>query len=232
MGDEVEVDLLVERARTGDAGAFGALYDRFVERIYRFIAFRVRLPSDAEDLTQLVFVKAIEALPRYEPRGVPFTGWLFRLARNAVIDFERTRHDHLDLDTALERPGEGPGPDELAALNLAVEELSVALHTLTREQQDVIAYRFFGGLSARETAILMGKREGTVRGLQFRALDGLRRRLAASERTPGTSPLGGAMLQASGRGGATLQVPSRTGTTLQVPSGAGTASTRPDTEDS
>ncbi len=188
MGDEPEVEELVARARQGEADAFGALYDRFVDRIHRFIAFRVRTASDAEDLTQLVFVKAIEALPRYESRGVPFASWLFRLARNAVIDFERTRHDHVDLEAAQERAGEDRGPEELAALRLQVEELSVALRTLTREQQDVIAYRFFAGLSSQETAAVMGKRDGTVRGLQFRAIEALRRRLSAAGATADLEP--------------------------------------------
>ena len=184
MVDERDVDLLVERARRGDAEAFGALYDHFVDRIHRFIAYRVRVAGDAEDLTQLVFVKAIEALPRFQPRGVPFASWLFRMARNAVIDFERTRHDHLDLEAAIERPGDERGPDEQALLHLSVDELSAALRTLTREQQDVIAYRFFAGLSSQETAAVMGKRDGTVRGLQFRALEALRRRMSTPDGEP------------------------------------------------
>ena len=80
------------------------IFDHYHEPIYRFIASRVHRPSDAEDLTQLVFVKVLEALPRYEPRGVPFGGWLFRLARNAVIDFVRTRHEHAELE-AVRRNG-------------------------------------------------------------------------------------------------------------------------------
>src|ERR671927_1424809 len=96
--DDAALDRLVEASRDGDSWAFGRLFDHFHEPIYRYIASRVQRPSDAEDLTQLVFVKALEALPRYEARGVPFGGWLFRLARNAVIDFVRTRHEHADLD--------------------------------------------------------------------------------------------------------------------------------------
>ena len=98
--DDAAIERLVGEARAGDAWAFGLLFDHFHLPIYRYIASRVHRPSDAEDLTQLVFVKALEALPRYESRGIPFGGWLFRLARNTVVDHVRTRHDHADLDAA------------------------------------------------------------------------------------------------------------------------------------
>ena len=91
--DDATIERLVQQARDGDAGAFGQLFDHYGEPIYRYIASRVNRPSDAEDLTQVVFVKALEALPRYESRGIPFGGWLFRLARNTVIDHVRTRRE-------------------------------------------------------------------------------------------------------------------------------------------
>ena len=96
--DDAAIERLVEEAQAGDAWAFGRLFDHYHLPVYRYIASRVHRPTDAEDLTQLVFVKALEALPRYESRGIPFGGWLFRLARNAVIDHVRTRHEHADLD--------------------------------------------------------------------------------------------------------------------------------------
>jgi len=147
------------------------------ESIYRFIASRVHRPSDAEDLTQHVFVKALEALPRYESRGIPFGGWLFRLARNAVIDHVRTRHDHAELDSIIEWTHGEAGPDEIVAIRQELDSVSAALAGLTDEQREAISLRFFAGLSAREAAEAMGKQEGTVRGLQFRAIAALRRQL-------------------------------------------------------
>ena len=175
--DDVALERLVDEARAGDRVAFARLFDHFHEPVYRFVLSRVQLPSDAEDLTQAIFVKVLEALPRYESRGVPFGGWLFRLARNTVIDFVRTRRDHTALEVAAGRPGGDAGPADVAAAREAIEALRVALDSLTDEQRDVIALRFFAGLSAREAAQAMGKQEGTIRGLQFRALAALRRAL-------------------------------------------------------
>jgi RNA polymerase sigma-70 factor (ECF subfamily) len=179
--DDAAIERLVRDAQAGDAWAFGRLFDHYHLPVYRYIASRVRRPSDAEDLTQLVFVKALEALPRYESRGIPFGGWLFRLARNAVIDFARTNHEHADLAQSVDRAGTDAGPDEVAVIRQEIETVGAALWTLTDDQRDAITLRFLAGLSAREAAAVMGKQEGTVRGLQFRAIAALRRQLGIEE---------------------------------------------------
>ena len=175
--DDEAVERFVEAAKDGDPEAFGALFDHFYAPVYRYVAARVGRPSDAEDLAQLVFVKALEALPRYELRGVPFGGWLFRLARNVVIDHVRTRREHVTLDIIVQQSTEDDGPDELAALRQDMDSVAFALRRLTPEQREAIQLRFFAGLSAREAALAMGRQEGTVRGLQFRAIAALRREL-------------------------------------------------------
>src|ERR1700692_3548847 len=121
--DEATIDGLVLRAKAGDAEAFGQLFDHYHQPVYRFIAFRVTRPSDAEDLTQTVFVKALEALPRYEARGIPFGGWLFRLARNTVIDHVRTRHEHADLEVVAEQSSTDAEPDDIVLLRHQMEEV-------------------------------------------------------------------------------------------------------------
>ena len=179
--DDAAIERLVDEARSADVWAFGQLFDHFHLPIYRYIISRVHSPADAEDLTQLVFVKALEALPRYESRGIPFGGWLFRLARNAVVDFTRTRHEHADLDAAAYRGTHEPGPEAVAMLREDLDQVEVALATLTDDQREAIALRFFAGLSAREAADVMGRQEGTIRGLQFRAIAALRRRLGIQD---------------------------------------------------
>ncbi len=193
--DDDALERLVEAARSGDPEAFGRIFDHFHDPVYRYIVSRVRRPTDAEDLTQIVFVRALEALPRYESRGVPFGGWLFRLARNSVIDHVRTRRDHVDLDTLVEQVGEGRPPDEIAALRADLDAVAAAMEKLTTEQRDTIALRFFAGLSAKEAAVAMGRQEGTIRGLQFRAIAALRRQLGLDgpgDGDPGGSAAGGA----------------------------------------
>jgi RNA polymerase sigma-70 factor (ECF subfamily) len=175
--DDEALERLVGAARKGDPEAFGALFDRYHAPVYRYVVARVGRPSDAEDLAQLVFVKALEALPRYEARGVPFGGWLFKLARNVVIDHIRTRREHAPLDLIVERSTDAEGPDELAVLRQEMDSVTAALRRLTPEQREAIELRFFAGLSAKEAAEAMGRHEGTVRGLQFRAIAALRREL-------------------------------------------------------
>ncbi len=173
MNDE-RIDHLVTRAQGGDSDAFGALYEHYAERVYRYLLARVREPADAEDLLHRVFIKMIDALPRYEQRGLPFAAWLLRIAHNAVIDFGRrdlrqTPIAALDLTAdTVESP---------AALFEAAEEraaILTAFEVLTPDQRDVLLFRFFADLSPAEIGTLMGKREGSVRALQFRALGRLR----------------------------------------------------------
>ena len=179
--DDAAIERLVDEARSADAWAFGQLFDHFHLPIYRYIISRVHSPADAEDLTQLVFVKALEALPRYESRGIPFGGWLFRLARNAVVDFTRTRHDHADLEAVVFRGARDPGPEDVAMIRHDLDRVGAALESLTEDQREAIVLRFFAGLSAREAAEVMGRQEGTIRGLQFRAIAALRRQLGSQE---------------------------------------------------
>src|SRR4029079_18019660 len=150
--DDAAIERLVAEARNGESRAFGLIFDHYHDSIYRFIASRVQRPSDAEDLTQHVFVKVLEALPRYEARGVPFGGWLFRLARNAVIDHVRTRHEHSELDAVLGWAHGDAGPDEIAVVRQELDAVGTALASLTDEQREAIEVRFLPGLSAHRSA--------------------------------------------------------------------------------
>jgi RNA polymerase sigma-70 factor (ECF subfamily) len=189
--DDEAIDRLVAAAQQGDPEAFGSLFDHYHGPVHRYVAARVGRPSDAEDLAQLVFVKALEALPRYEARGIPFGGWLFRLARNVVIDHIRTRREHVTLEVIAERADHGDGPDELALLRQELDNVAGALRRLTPEQREAIELRFFAGLSAKEAAEAMGRQEGTVRGLQFRAIAALRRELGIEDPAAGLPRVSG-----------------------------------------
>ncbi len=177
---EQDVEALVERAQSGDRDALGAIYDRLAGRVYRFALFRVGSPADAEDLTQRTFLKMIEGLPHYRQRGIPFEAWFFRLARNSVIDHLRAGRTHQPLEAVADMQSTSLSPEASAELAAEFQRLDAAIRRLTPIQQEVIGYRFMAGLSAREIGHVIGKREGTVRALQFRALEALRHTLGQS----------------------------------------------------
>jgi RNA polymerase sigma-70 factor (ECF subfamily) len=172
------VDDLVVAAQAGEAAAFAGLYDEYAPRVYRYLSVRIQQPADAEDLLHRVFVKVIESIGRYRSTGVPFSAWLFRIARNTMIDELRARPNDLAIDS-LDGVAQAGWDDPAGYAERAADraEIRTALAGLTDEQRDVILYRFFADLSTQETAAVMGKREGSVRALQFRAIQALRRQL-------------------------------------------------------
>jgi RNA polymerase sigma-70 factor, ECF subfamily len=172
----LSVDQLAMAATAGDAEAVGRLYDSLVTPIYRYVSLRVHRREDAEDLTQLVFERIVASLPRYRARGRPFEAWAFRIARNAVIDHVRKDRAHEPLAERHDA-GHEDTPDRLTVRGEEIRELRRAIATLTADQQEALALRFAAGLSAEEAAEVMGRRAGTVRGLTFRAITTLRRRL-------------------------------------------------------
>ena len=181
-GGKEEDAALAVRASEGDPAAFGTLYDRHVSAVYRYVYYRVRNDAEAEDLTSEVFMKALRAISRYEPRQA-FLAWLYRIARNSVIDHVRRGGRQVSFEDALEHPevhnAVDPDLEVLAGSDSAT--LRSALGRLTPLQQEVIVLRFLEGYSTDEIAKLIGKREGTVRGIQFRALGALRQLIPSRE---------------------------------------------------
>ena len=164
-----EERLLVEAAQN-DPAKFGDLYDIHFERIYAFVARRVRDRDKAEDLTSEVFHKALASLKRYEWRGAPFAAWLFRIAANAISDyFKRAAREP---DNAEDPPEQGGQPEQEAAEARAT--LFRLVERLPAEQRRVVFERFVEQRSIREIAQQLGKSEGAVKQLQFRALEKLR----------------------------------------------------------
>jgi RNA polymerase sigma-70 factor (ECF subfamily) len=173
---EAGVDELAVAAANGSVEAVGRLYDALVGPIYRYVAVRVRRREDAEDLTQLVFERIVGSLPRYRHQGRPFEAWAFRIARNAVIDHVRRERSHEPLDDGHQAT-QGDGLEAISLRGEEIRELRRAIALLTPDQQEALTLRFAAGLSAEEAAQVMGRRAGTVRGLTFRAISNLRRRM-------------------------------------------------------
>ncbi len=179
--------LLVERATQGDHDAFGKLYDRFVAKIYRYIFFRIGSRNDAEDLTAQVFLRAWQAIGRYEWTGRPFAAWIFRIAHNAIVDHFRMRRETVPLDERLPNQETFGDLDQVTNRLWTAQVLQRALARLTDDQQQVIVLRFVEGLDTHETAQIMDRQEGAVRTLQHRALVKLRDSLRAAPKPIDTS---------------------------------------------
>jgi RNA polymerase sigma-70 factor, ECF subfamily len=168
---------LVEAAVAGDATAFAALYDRYLDRVYRYVYYRVRNRADAEDLTQQVFLKAWGAINRFARTGAPFAGWLFTIAHNLVVNFLRRARP---ADPLAEEPANGHRwADPEATVLARHDEMAVqkAVSRLKPEQQQVILLRFFAQMPCSDIAATMNRSEGNVRVMQHRALADLRRLL-------------------------------------------------------
>jgi len=165
---------LVRRAARGDAEAFGDLYARHLDEIYRYVFYKVGSEKLAEDLTEQVFLSAWEAIDGYEQRGHPFSAWLYRIAHNAIVDHYRTRREEEPLDAVTFRlADETPGPEETLLKKGEVSRLLDALRELSDEKQDLILLRFVEGLSHSEAAEILGKSEVACRVMQHRALGSL-----------------------------------------------------------
>ena len=166
-GDSEDEAALVQAARL-DPAAFGELHARYKDRVYRYVRARADTDEDAADLTQQVFLQALDALPRYEQRGAPFAAWLFRVARNVATDAHRRRRSHVPWDSVPDASHPAGEPDMEAAVmrREALDRLGTLLAGLDAEGRELVRLRFMAGLTLREMASVLGKSESTVkRGL-------------------------------------------------------------------
>jgi RNA polymerase sigma-70 factor, ECF subfamily len=176
-----EVRLAIARAKEGDREALRLLYIRYSDNVYGYVRSIVRDDKEAEDLTQQVFMKLITVIVKYQDYGVPFSGWLLRLARNVALDHLRRRRptptedvlgaDSHDDDDARER----------------ARDLQVALASLPDEQRNVMIMRHVVGLSPPEIAEQMGRSESSVHGLHHRGRRALQQELSRLGSAPATS---------------------------------------------
>lgn len=169
---------LVRQAVDGNQQAFTRLYDEHFDKVYRYMRFRVSNQAEAEDLTQEVFLKALQAIGSYKWRDVPFASWLFRIAHNQVIDHFRkqSKEKKAPLEEAAAVSMEDPVA--MAEQKSDIDELTSAVKELPSAQQEVISLRFIAGLPIAEVARTLGKSEGTVKALQFNGTVSLRRILS------------------------------------------------------
>jgi RNA polymerase sigma-70 factor (ECF subfamily) len=181
--DELEAERLMIEAAQRDRAAFAPLYERYVDQIYAYAHTLTRNRELAEDVTASTFAKAIEDLPRFEWRGVPYSAWLYRVAANLVARQAR-RPAWLDLDE--HQPVDAESPEQIVEQRDREAMVRAAVAKLPADQRQAVLLRFGGELRNREIGEIMGRSEGAVKLLTFRAVTALRQQLGAplpAERT-------------------------------------------------
>ncbi|HUV52096.1 MAG TPA: sigma-70 family RNA polymerase sigma factor [Dehalococcoidia bacterium] len=172
---EADVRSLVEKAADGDIEAFGELYGIYLDRIYRYVFYQVRDKATAEDLAEEVFLKAWEGISKFKWKGPPFQAWLYRIARNHIIDYFRTKRQQVPLDEEL--TADDKEPEQEADDKQTQRMLSKAIFSLPEQQRQIIILKFVEGMENCEIAQVLRKSEGAIRITQMRALTALRRKL-------------------------------------------------------
>ena len=174
---------LVERARANDSDAFAELYQETVTPVYRYLSARLNTQEEAEELTQEVYLAALQGLDRF--RGSDHSAlfaWLFQIARNKLADHLRRRYNRPAsvLDEAAAVPDKAPGPEEEAMRGEDVKAVRDALAELTPEQRDVMVYKYVLGYDNAETARMVGRNTNAVNQLHHRALRSMQRLLGGT----------------------------------------------------
>jgi len=169
---------LVARAISHDRAAFTALYEKYVNQIYRHAYYRVGNQADAEDITEEVFIRAWKSIGRFKQTGAPFVSWLITITRNQIIDYYRAQKSHISLDKIEVAASSDSEPGKIAELNSNRERIRSAIRKLKGDKQKVIMMHFIDGFSYSQIASALKKSEGAIRVIQYRALNDLKRILA------------------------------------------------------
>lgn len=171
---------LINRAKRGDADAFAILYENYAESIYRFFCAHLEFDEDAEDLTIDVFVRTWQSLPTYNDRGLPFQAFLFKVARNILVDHFRQKKDSYQLTEDFIDMNR-KSPEEQAVVNSERIKIQKILGRMHKDYGLVLILRFFSGLNSQEIAHVMARSEAAIRVMQFRALQALKKLLTEEE---------------------------------------------------
>ncbi|HEV7192779.1 MAG TPA: sigma-70 family RNA polymerase sigma factor [Jatrophihabitantaceae bacterium] len=168
----VETWRLVGLAQGGDGEAFGQLYDRYVDTVYRFVYYRVNDRALAEDFTSETFLRALRRISTISYQGRDIGAWFVTIARNIVLDHMKSARHRLEITTGdtIEGDDREPSPEAAVLESLASQRLMSAVGQLGEEQRECVMLRFIQGFSVSETAAVMGKNDGAIKALQHRAV--------------------------------------------------------------
>ncbi len=179
--DFERISALVELAQQGDAEAFGMLYERYVDLVYRYVYVRVGSTHLAEDLTSETFVRALRRMDSFSWQGRDIAAWFITIARNLITDNAKSARFRMEVSTADMLDADqraDAAPDDEVLQRLRDTRLIEAVKGLKPEQAECVVLRFLQGLTLAETAKILGKTEGAVKQLQLRAVRALHRELA------------------------------------------------------
>jgi len=176
-----EEQSLVLQAQKCNQEAFAKLYEQNFDKIYRYISLKVGNNTEAEDMTQQVFIKALQSISSYKWKDVPFYAWLFRIAHNQVIDYYRKQSRQSTTPLYEYMAVTNYSPEKAIEDKSDIERLLIASKKLTAGQQEVITLRFAGELPIAEVARIMGKTQGAIKALQHSAIAALRKLMTVEE---------------------------------------------------
>jgi RNA polymerase sigma-70 factor (ECF subfamily) len=171
---------LIEQARL-DPTAFGLLYDRYVQRVYRFVSSRVHESSLAEDITEDVFFSALKAMATYRYTGASFSSWLYRIATNAVCSHYRRCRNELDLETLTDLADATESVLDAVVRRARSQRIWEAIGRLPSRQREAMTLKFSADLSTQDVGRIMGTSPGAIKLLIFRAVQELRRELGPAD---------------------------------------------------
>ena len=166
---------IVRRAQQYDEAALESLYETYYPKVYNSAFLQMGDVHAAEDLSSDVMLKMLESIRNYQFKGLPFSAWVFRIARNRLIDLHRRRRRRGEVDLSETLAGTLASPHAMAERALERGQLQVAFKHLTDEQRQVIVLKFIEGFDNRSVGTIMGRSEGAIKSLQHRALGALRR---------------------------------------------------------
>jgi RNA polymerase sigma-70 factor (ECF subfamily) len=166
---------IVRRAQGYDEDALQSLYEVYYPKVYNYAFLQLGDVQAAEDLSSDVMLKMVESIKSYKFKGLPFSAWVFRIARNRLIDLHRRRKRRGEVDLSESIAGTLASPQVMAERAIERGQIQVALKHLTDEQRQVIVLKFIEGFDNRSIGSIMGRSEGAIKSLQHRALGALRR---------------------------------------------------------
>ncbi len=182
-----EMTRIIEAAHRYEQWAFEEIYNRYADKLFRFLLLRVGSRPEAEDLVAEAFVRILHRIDTFQGKTVAsFSAWIYRVARNLLVDHyrHRAKRETTSLDARYYKLVDtNSEPHKKTVESQANKELYDAIANLTPDQQQVVVFKFFEGMSNAEIARILGKTEGAVKSLQHRALSALQRFLADEEKS-------------------------------------------------